>query len=177
MVVFAVAIPAFADPEPRVRSSHPRLSHLLLEGARRSATFRDLAARLQRSDVIVHVEAAPPSYALDGGLQFVTATSFVRYLRITVRTDLPNTELVGLLGHELRHAVEVADSPVIRDEVSFLHFYEAIGRPTRRNMSVTYDTPAAVEAGLRVALELRANTRRDSVGPVISEASPPRPRR
>jgi len=155
LLVTFVPVPVLADPETRVRCSHPRLRHLLTEGHHRSATFRDLVARLQASDVIVHVEAAPPGHFVDGGLQFVTATASTRYVRVTLRTDLPMGENVALLGHELRHAVEVAEAPGIRDEASFQRFYDAVGRPHQRGRMLTYDTRAAIETGLRVALELR----------------------
>lgn len=155
-IVLAVGVPrAWTEPEPRIRSSHPRLTHLLREGQRRSATFRELAARVQASDLIVHAEAAPPGYPLEGGLQFVGATPLRRYLRITVRTDLGESELLGLLGHELMHAVEVAGRTSVRDQASFLALYESIGEPSHRTGSVTYDTRAAVEAGVKVSLELR----------------------
>jgi len=163
ITVFAVLISlippsASADPDSRVRSSHARLAALLTEGQLRSATFRQLTARLQISDLIVHVEAAPVGHPLDGGLQFVSATPLRRYLRITVRTDLPASQLVSLLGHELMHAVEVADRPEVRDEDSFRQLYESIGQPGPRGARVTYDTRAAVEAGTKVALELRSTT-------------------
>jgi len=144
-----------AGADPRIRTSHPRLAHLLAEGQRRSATFRDLVARLHASDVIVHVEAAPRGYPIDGGLQFVGATPLRRYLRVTVRTTLHNCDLMGLLGHELRHAVEVADRRDVRDQSAFRALYQRIGEPGHLVGNETYDTRAAVEAGLRVALELR----------------------
>lgn len=155
LLVFILAVPAVADPSTRVRASHPRLAHLLLAGEQRSATFRDLIARLQVSDVIVHLESAPPGHPLDGGMQFVGAIGLARYVRVTLRTDLQAEALMALIGHELRHAVEVAENPEIRDEVSFRGYYEERGRPSHRGRNVTYDTRAAVEAGQRVAVELR----------------------
>lgn len=148
-------VAAAADPEARVRASHPRLAQLLEEGEQRSATLRDLIARLQLSDVIVHLESAPPGHPMDGGMQFVGAVALTRYVRVTLRTDLPADALMALIGHELRHAVEVAENADIRDERSFRNFYEERGRPSHKGRSVTYDTRAAVEAGQRVAVELR----------------------
>ena len=156
LVLLAVTVvPAAADPPSRVRASHPRLVKLLVEGGERSATLRALVARLDASDLIVHIQAGPPGHGLAGAMQFVAATAFTRYLRVTVRTDLPAFELTALIGHELRHAVEVADSSVIRNESSFRQYYETQGRPTQRGGTVTFDTHAAVEAGQRVAVELR----------------------
>lgn len=156
IVLFSLtATSAAAETESRLRASHPRLAHLLAVGEQRSATFRELTGRLQESDVIVHFEIAPPGHPIDGGLQFVSATAVTRYLRVTLRTDMPADQLLALIGHELRHAVEVAESPDVRDEATFRDYYEQRGRPTQRGRRVTYDTRAAVEAGLRVALELR----------------------
>jgi hypothetical protein len=157
VLLAATPVPVMADADSRVRAAHPRLVRLLSLGEQRSATFRELMGRLQASNVIVHFEVAPPGHPIDGGLQFVASTAITRYLRVTLRTDLPANELMALMGHELRHAVEVAESPGIRDEASFRRYYEQRGRPTQRDRMVTYDTRAAVEAGLRVALELRTS--------------------
>ncbi len=153
------ALPAAAAPESRVRVLHPMLVHVLVEGERRSATFRDVRGRLEASDVIVYVEGGRTGHGMDGGLQFVTATSSTRYLRVTMRLDLPAAGLVALLGHELRHALEVAEHAAIRDQDSFRQFYERWGTATHRGDVVTYDTEAAVTTGLRVALELRVPVR------------------
>jgi len=154
-VLALTPLPALADLGSRLRASHPHLVYLLSVGEHRSPTFRNLIGRLEESDVIVHFESAPPEFAVDGGLQFVASTAFTRYLRVTLRTDLPAEELIALLGHELRHAVEVAESPEVRDELSFRRFYQIRGRATNRGRTVTYDTRAAIETGLRVAQELR----------------------
>ena len=88
----------------------------------------------------------------------LTTTAFTRYVRVTVRADLPMAENIALLGHELMHAVEVADASGVRDELSFHHHYESIGRPNHRGRVLLYDTRAAIETGLRVAVEWRATT-------------------
>lgn len=88
-------------------------------------------------------------------MQFVTATDSARYLRVTIRLDLRTSELVALLGHELRHAVEVAERVDVRDERAFRRLYEAIGLATHRGRRLTYDTRAAIATGHRVAIELR----------------------
>ena len=118
------ATSAGANPESRVRATHPRLAGLLTAAEHRSATFRNLVDRLNASDVIAHLEHAPPGHPIDGGLQFVASTGSTRYLRVTVRIDVPPEQLMALIGHELRHAVEVAESPRIRDETSFRHYYK-----------------------------------------------------
>ncbi len=51
-----------------------------------------------------------------------------------------------LLGHELQHVLEVAQSPEVRTEDAFREFYERIGFFSWRN---TYDTNAALEVGAR----------------------------
>ena len=155
ILISGYAFPAAAASESRVRGSHPSLVHLLVEGERRSATFRDVLGRLEASDVIVYVEAGGVGHGMDGGLQFVTATSLTRYLRVTMRLDLPAAALVALLGHELRHALEVAENAAD----SFRQFYERWGTATHRGDVVTYDTEAAVTTGLRVALELQASVK------------------
>jgi hypothetical protein len=76
-----------------------------------------------------------------------------RYLRVQVRGDLPTADLIALIGHELRHALEIADDPTVQDEPSMLTLYQRIGHATTGETH-TFDTREAQTAGRRVRLEL-----------------------
>ena len=122
-------------------------------GVSHSPTFRELAARLERSDVIVYVSVEPRRPGRRAGAtRFVGATPRIRFLHIALDPDLSPKELVALLAHELQHAIEVADAPEVRDLDSFRQYYERHGFRDQR--VDTYDSRAARETGRRVRAEL-----------------------
>ena len=62
---------------------------------------------------------------------------------------------IALIGHELRHAVEIADAPDVVDASSLVREYEKIGFLSPRvTPGVSFDSDAAVEAGYQVLRDL-----------------------
>ena len=62
---------------------------------------------------------------------------------------------LALIGHELRHAVEIADAPDVVDASSLVRGSEKIGfRAPASPPGVSFDSDAAVEAGYQVLREL-----------------------
>jgi hypothetical protein len=141
------------SPERRVRTTDGRLAKMLEIGARKSQTFAGLLVALDRTDVIVYIEPAKamPS-KLDGRLLLLPVSNHQRYLRIQVRAGLGREELVALIAHELRHALEVADEPDVRDQAAMITLYERIGE-TSWGLHA-YDTAAARSTGRQVRTEL-----------------------
>jgi hypothetical protein len=140
-------------PERRVRSTNPRLQTLLLEGARRSPTFASLVAALDGTNVIVYIETVLSlSKGTLGRITIVPIAGSHRYLRIQIRPDLTQHEAIALLGHELKHAVEVAQDASVRDDAGMIRLYERIGHSTGGDH--VYDTAAAQNAGRQVRREL-----------------------
>ena len=143
--------------QPVVRTTNLRLATLIREGARCSATFQALAERLSNSDLIVYVDADNfPPEGLDGRLTFLTSAPGVRYVRIRVALYPDAARQIAIIGHELQHAVEIADHPAIVDEESLGREYSRIGYShrlvvARRQM---FDTEAAIKTGERVYREL-----------------------
>jgi hypothetical protein len=138
---------------PHVRGASPRMSLLLERAIQRSPTFASLVKSLEDTDVIVHVEEVRtlPS-GVDGRLTFVYATTGVRYLRAQVLAGRGDIDTMSVVGHELQHAVEVAEHANVRDEDEFSKLYARIGdQPARPDR---YDTAAAREAGRRVRNEM-----------------------
>jgi hypothetical protein len=153
----AFAAGAGTSPSPHVRTNDPAVAAALSRGSARSATFRLLLDRLDRSTVIVHVQRASFRRMSDGKTQFVSAADEYRSLRTTIQIDVAGDWLIGLLGHELQHAVEVADAPDVRSEKTYGRLYARIGVPsvTCHRSGACFDTPAARAAGYRVIEELR----------------------
>ena len=141
-------------PDRRVRSADARIRELLATGIDRSPTFSHLVHALNASDVIVYIEPTPRlPKALAGRLLLLPLAGEQRYLRIQVRVDLPRRELIALIGHELRHALEIAADPTVRDDRAMLTLYKRIGRATAGTLHA-FDTEDAQVAGRRVRFEL-----------------------
>jgi hypothetical protein len=141
-------------PDRRVRSTDRYIISLLQRGMDRSKTFAELVTALNTTDVIVYIERAPtlPS-TLAGRLLLLPIAGQQRYLRIQVRADLSPVELIALMGHELRHALEIAEHPAVRDGPAMLTLYQRIGHPSTSALH-TFDTQAAQTTGRRVRIEM-----------------------
>lgn len=145
---------ALTAPDRRVRSTDRHIIGLLHKGVARSKTFAELVTALNTTDVIVYIERVPTlPTTLAGRLLLLPITGHQRYLRIQVRGDLSPIELIALIGHELRHALEIAEHPAVRDESAMLTLYQRIGHPSTGALH-TFDTQAAQTAGRQVRMEL-----------------------
>jgi len=148
---------------PRVRALDGTIDALLVSGSAKSITFRTLLERLERSDVIVHVEPWPLQHGrrrVGGMLRFVTRAGGFRYVRISLSVHLPRDTAVALLGHELQHALEVADDASVVDDITFEALYHRIGDTCLDAAVVrTYDTSGARSAERRIREELREFSR------------------
>jgi hypothetical protein len=140
-------------PDRHVRTFDRRVSTALADGARRSATFRDLLGSLDASDVIAYVEQSHDLPAnLHGRLVLAATSGSSRYVRIQVRAMQPPDEVIAVIAHELRHALEIAQAPHVRDEASMRTHYERIG--AGRSHAMGFETREAQDAGRRVRQEL-----------------------
>jgi hypothetical protein len=151
-----VPAPSYAllvSPERKVRAADPRVQGYLTEGLQRSTTFARLLAELNASDVIVYIERVMtlPRDTM-GRLTMVPSPSPQRYLRIQIRSDLSMAEAIALIGHEMRHAVEVAQAPAVRTTEGMIKLYQEIGHSSGGDH--VYDTTAAQDVGRQVRREL-----------------------
>ncbi len=134
-----------------VRSTDPRVQEWLRRGAAESQTFRSLLDTLAKSDLIVHVQAVDRLMTA-GQTYFVIATATVRYVRIEVSFRGNLNETIALIGHELQHAVEIAQEPRIRDRQTLSLFYR--GMPGNSMSATEYDSVAARVIEDRVRREM-----------------------
>ena len=139
-------------PTRHVRTTDPAIKSLLKRGLRQSATFASLVARLQQSDLIVYVEGIDrlPN-AIEGRLLILPVPRGVRYVQIQIRLRGALDDSIALLGHELQHAVEVAQASDVRDEKGLARLYQRIGVSGGAHV---YDTAAAQQTGRIVRREL-----------------------
>jgi hypothetical protein len=146
--------PAWADDDglaPRVRGLDPASVKLIDEVRTGSATVRRLIDRLERSDLIVYVQLAPRFEKPRAVTWILNAVPQARFVMISITSLSGEDDRFLLLGHELRHAVELADAPHVRDRASMSAHYERIGWHDRPNV---YETAAALEAGHAVRREM-----------------------
>ncbi len=148
---------AIGTPAARVRGLDRAARQILQRGIEASPTVVRMLTELESTDLIVGIETTPLARFLHGEARIVAATPAVRYLR--VRLSVPNgeDELVAVLGHELRHTLEIAGMPDVRDQTSLVMAYQRIG--TKGHGDGYYETDAALEEGRTVARELSAHRR------------------
>ena len=143
------------SPYRHVRTTNENVQRLLERGVSKSPTFAALLARLNASDVIVYIEQTlDMPKTLDGRLLLMPLANHQRYLRIQINRNGSQNELVATIGHELRHAIEVAEATEVRDETALELLYRRIGIGSSGEH--TYDTEAARTTGRRVRKELVA---------------------
>ena len=164
-MILGTCVPVLASM-PRLRVLDPSVLEVLAAGYQASATIRDLVDRLERTDVIVHLERqAIPINGVDGTLRFVGRAGGFRYVRIAINTSRL-THAMALLAHELQHALEVADDPKAVDEATFEVLYRRIGQECRgRAVPRRFDTNAARAVTQQVLREVRGARRRTSRAP------------
>jgi hypothetical protein len=142
-----------SEPGRHVRAADPAMSAVIADGMRRSGTFAHLVLALNKSDVIVYIESGRQMpTTIVGRMLLVAGPAGYRYLRIQVTGHQRSNELIATVGHELRHALEVAESSSVRDESSLIALYERIGHPSTGTRH--YDTAAAQATGRQVKAEL-----------------------
>jgi hypothetical protein len=155
-VVLAALTPPLAagSPPARLRPQSPRVARWVADGMARSATFRDLVARIEAGDVIVYLEAQPAlGQGLSACLTWMGGTPQARYLRASVRPDLSARDALAMIAHELQHVVEVIDHPDVQSERGLTALYQRIGHRTGTTRD-RWDTTAALKTGDRVRVEL-----------------------
>lgn len=137
----------------RVRGATPAINTMLANGVRRSSTLARLVKEIDSTDVIVYVELISTLPAgLDGRLTFLTTAGGIRYLRVQVPTNVAKDDLLAVIGHELQHALEVAENPSVRSSDDLAVLYRRIG--VQGASTDRFDTAAARSIGRRVRAEL-----------------------
>jgi hypothetical protein len=118
--------------------------------------------QLEHSDVIVYVRHRSfQTSTLEGriGLLASPTNHHIRFLVLELATGGSLLQQMVALGHELRHAVEIADAPSIVDAHTLSAHYAVIGmRMNAESDRETFETRAACNAAAQVRLELRSRT-------------------
>jgi len=164
VLILLFTLPTLADshvPDPHIRTTCAALREALARGSRVSPTLRAIIDRLEASDVVVYLVSQRSEMAgIAAHVSSVSAAGGRRYLRIVFDPKYGGCQLMGLLGHELRHALEIAEEPSVVDARSLAILYRRIG--FSRDGMDQFDSTDAIEAGRRVM--------RDALSPVAERA-------
>jgi hypothetical protein len=126
----------------RLRAATPHVGALISDGIRRSPTFANLVTDIHRTNVIIYVESSmglPVEVA--GRILFAGTAGDQRYLRVQVRATLGRDQMIAVIAHELRHALEVAGEGSVVNEKALENFYRRVGDSPHAGGG--YDTEAA----------------------------------
>jgi hypothetical protein len=145
-------MPGTETVESHVRSSNPALLALMQQASERSATFRQLVETIQASDSYVYVDEGDCKHGVRACFVSVTTAGPRRLMWVKVDIRKADWDLMGSIGHELRHTIEVISVPSIRSNQGKYYFYERIGQ---RVTGGTRETRAAFDAGDAVRSEVR----------------------
>lgn len=145
------------DFDRHIRITEPWLRHLFTAGMSGSETFRSLVARLEESDVVVYLQTDIQRWpGASGRLTFLSVVAGTRYVVVRLTPLRSPVQQLAMIGHELQHAVEVAERPAIVDSESMFREYMRFGYQNGvSGEGAAFDTKAAMQAGARVSDELR----------------------
>ena len=147
------------DRLQRVRTESRYLRLVLASGIERSPTFRRIVDLLEHSDLIVEVQCAHFVESQRAGhTVLLSAHPGVRYVLVEIACWASSGPSLAILGHELRHALEIAEEPWVVDGASLAELYRSIGYPSRGRATLemfgSFETEDALNAGQRVHHEL-----------------------
>ena len=147
-------------PAPHVRGQDG-MQRLVDEAARRSPSIQGWIERLQALDVTVYVRARSFSQIdLDGRIALLSTAGSHRYLVIELACGRSELVQMATLGHELFHAIEIAEEPSAVNPESLAALYSRIGIKTGDSSGLrTFETEAAAAAGQRARRQLLTSTR------------------
>jgi hypothetical protein len=160
LVFWSLGRPIHASETPvairRIRVLTPCLTTLVEDAKAASSTVRALVRRIEQSNLIVYVRCVAFNHAsFVGRLVFLSTIGGQRYIVIELRNPEPWHSQAATMGHELQHAVEIADAPWVQNAAGMAHYYRQAGI-TVGTRPLTFDTDAAKQVGLRVQRELSA---------------------
>ena len=142
------------DVGAQVRSTDAVIAALIAEAASLSGTFRRLIETIEGTDGIVYVESGACGHGVRACLMMnVTPAGNYRILRILIDMRQKPREVMGSIGHELRHAIEVLENRALVDTATVYLFY-AQGSSSN---SQPFETHAAIEAGYAVRNEIESS--------------------
>jgi hypothetical protein len=134
-----------------VRSTDAALVALIAQAGRESPTFLKMTETIRAGNGIVYVIPGRCGHGVLSCLVNVMDAGERRILWVKVDVNKQERELMGSIGHELRHAIEVLGNPTVRSTVAMMHFYM---REATTGGGRAFETQAAIVAGDAVRSEV-----------------------
>ena len=152
----AVASPqSLMAPDERVRGVSARMGAVIREAEARSKTFRWLVDQIGATDGIAYVEEGQCGHGVRTCLlHTITIAGTNRVLWIVIDPRKSDLDLMGSVGHELQHAVEVLSHRSVRDYGAMILLYKGMCG----GCGPRFETDAAIEAGIEVRAELKKSS-------------------
>lgn len=154
---FPVAVLAFTctagtHTHAEIRTSSPGLAALIRTGTDVSPTLRRLIESIEASDGIVYIEQG---YCGNERIRAclahrITITGENRMLYVFVDDSRAKVHLLGAIGHELQHALEVLSDPTVRTGPAVERLYRTRGM----QVNGAFETYEAMDVGHAVRKEL-----------------------
>jgi hypothetical protein len=158
MLALAATLTGQVPQDPHVRTTERKVTSLIELGLTGSATFRRLVDQLNGSDVVVYVALKQGRDGLGAYLAHdIVVAGGRRYLHVAIETLGTDRHIVARLGHELQHAVEVAQAPDVRDAAALERLFS--GLDVRSVCKDCFETAAALEVQTAVESELGAKAK------------------
>jgi hypothetical protein len=149
--------PAVATPgqavSVHVRGGNAAIATLIQHASERSNTFRGLGDTIDASDGIVYIESGTCGHGMRACFMNVTMAGSNRVFWVMVDLRGVDCDLMGLIGHELQHTVEVLGNPSITSSTEMYFFYRQ--NPDGRSGGPAFETDAAIKVGEAVRTEVR----------------------
>jgi len=148
---------AFAATSAQIPTDHLRtgsvvIATLMQQASERSHTFQGLVDAINASDGIVYVEEGTCAQGMRACFINVTMAGTHRILWVKVDTRGVDCDLMGLIGHELRHTVEVLSDAKVTGFATMYNFYSREADP---GGTFPFETIEAKRAGEAVRTEVR----------------------
>lgn len=167
-VVLASAAPATAQdarqPPPHVRPERG-VQRLVDEAARRSPAIRELMDRLEHLDVTIYIRGRSRKSISKAASRWHQPARATAIWSSSWPADARSSRRWPRSGHELFHAVEIAEEPSVVNATTPAAFDGRIGRQTGEiDGKRTFESQGAAAAGQQVWRELRTANTRNSNG-------------
>ena len=152
----AIAAPSVteAGERPRIRPYDLTVARLLLSGLVHSVTLRTIVDDLQTRNVVVYLVLRPDLPDAIGSLEWITSSGDLRFVRASISARLRTVERISAIGHELQHAMEVAQATKVRDVRTYAELFERVGQ---RALNHGWETEKAFAVGRQVHRDLTSS--------------------
>jgi len=146
----AQSLRATAPQGSGIRTDSPVLKTLIRDASERSPMFRALVAAIEATDGIVYFRVGTCGRLRACLVHQISVAGPHRVLSIIVDTQRNDPSLMGTIGHELQHALEVLSDARIRTDAHLFAFYKLHGLKVKG----VIETRAAIAVGETVRDEV-----------------------